>query len=561
MRCITTRPGTLTFQGFPRFRSGFLTVSTAGLLWATAVAPGRAVNVQEGNQVVINGQPVPGAWALWPDLQSAQPSVGIADSVWMRYLGGDLGDTTSLTQQPVQWFSSAPTTLSTRLNRNGTARYLNLTDAARQWGWQLTPRLGVLDIRTPSATVQSVQVGQQPWGRRLVLTLDRPTPWRLASLTNSRTGKTDRQFTIQTDATLSPTALQGFSMVPGLGLKSLKITPASGRIALQGTMDGRFQPQIWTLDNPPRLVVDIRQTPMKSRRIVWAPGLVWREDLVSLGNAQFPVTWLAVNLRQPGLRLLPLWGGSNALVGIDGLSTMAQRNQAAAAINAGFFSRDRQTTLGAIRREGVWVSSPILNRGVIAWTPQGQVKVGRLMLQEWVATQQGQTLMIASSNSGYPQKGMARYTDIWGPTYTPLLKNEQVATVINNQVQSLQPAPEGTAIPIPRNGYLLVLRGIPPGPELAPGNQLQYQGRSIIPAFEAYPNIMGAGPLLIENGRIVVDAIAEQFNPTFAQQSADRSGIGQTADGTVLLAATHNRIGGPGPTLGEWAQIMRQLGA
>jgi exopolysaccharide biosynthesis protein len=60
---------------------------------------------------------------------------------------------------------------------------------------------------------------------------------------------------------------------------------------------------------------------------------------------------------------------------------------------------------------------------------------------------------------------------------------------------------------------------------------------------------------------VVVDAIAEQFSPPFAIQEADRSGIGQTADGTVMLAVTHNRIGGAGPTLGEWAQIMQRLGA
>jgi hypothetical protein len=156
---------------------------------------------------------------------------------------------------------------------------------------------------------------------------------------------------------------------------------------------------------------------------------------------------------------------------------------------------------------------------------------------------------------------MARYTSVWGPTYTPLLQNEQIITVVNQQIQSIQPSGKNLAFPIPGNGYLLTLRGVATGPELSAGTQLQYQARALLPEFEALPNIMGAGPLLVENGRVVENAIAEQFSPTFAQQAADRSGIGQTADGTVLLAVTHNRVGGAGPTLKEWAQLLRQMGA
>jgi exopolysaccharide biosynthesis protein len=106
-----------------------------------------------------------------------------------------------------------------------------------------------------------------------------------------------------------------------------------------------------------------------------------------------------------------------------------------------------------------------------------------------------------------------------------------------------------------------VLRSVPASPDLALGTQLRYQARASLPEFEALPNIVGGGPLLVDSGRIVENALAEQFSPKFSIQSADRSGIGQTGDGTVLLAATHNRIGGAGPTLREWALIMQRLGA
>jgi Phosphodiester glycosidase len=535
------------------------------IFWVPTIAnySASAALLQEGSQLLVNGQAFAGAWALWSDTRSGQTAIGISDSAWMRFLGGDLADSQTSTQQPVLWYSSTPIPLTTQFSRTGVARYLNIAQAARQWGWQVQPNGATLDIRTPASTVQTLKLGQQPWGRRLVITLDRPTPWTLASLTNSRTGRTDRQFDVQVDAALTPTALQELKVAAGAGLKALKISPANSsnsQFRIQGVTEGTFRPYVWTLDNPPRLVVDIRQAPIKARRILWAPGVEWREDIVSLGQSQFPITWLAINPKTPGLKLQPFWGDSRALVGINPLSTMAQSNQAAAAINAGYFARDRQTPLGAIRRNGTWMSSPILNRGAIGWNAQGQFKVGRLMLQESLVTNQGSALAIVSSNSGYPQKGMARYTPLWGSSYTPILKNEQIMTVINDQIQDLRPS-GNTAIPIPSNGYLVVLRSVPASPDFALGTQIQYQARPTLPEFETLPNIVGGGPLLVEGGRIVENAIAERFSPNFAIQSADRSGIGQTVDGTVLLAATHNRVGGAGPTLREWAQIMQRLGS
>jgi hypothetical protein len=533
-----------------------------GIFWVPAISnhSALAAPLQEGSQLLINGQAFAGAWALWSDSRSGGQAIGISDSAWMRFLGGDLADSQTSTQQPVLWYSSNSMPLTTQFSRTGATRYLNIAQAARQWGWQVQPNGSALDIRTPPSAAQALKLGQQPWGRRLVIALDRPTPWRLGSLTNSRTGRTDRQFEMQVDATLAPAMLEGFKVAAGVGLKSLKISPGSNRFGISGVTEGSFRPQIWTLDNPPRIVVDIRQTPMKPRRIAWAPGVEWREDTISLGQSQFPVTWLAINPKIPGLKIQPLWGVGSALVGINPLSTMAYGNQAAAAINAGYFARDRKTPLGALRRGGTWMSSPILNRGAIGWNSQGQFKVGRLMLQESLVSSQGTALAIVSSNSGYPQKGMARYTPVWGSSYTPFLKNEQVITVINDQVQDLRPGGD-TAIPIPSNGYLLVLRSVPASPDFVPGARIQYQARPSLPEFEALPNVVGGGPLLVENGRIVENAIAEQFSPNFSIQSADRSGIGQTAAGTVLLAATHNRIGGAGPTLREWAQIMQQLGS
>jgi hypothetical protein len=572
------------------------------VVWAIAVgysilsscpAQAQQAPMQEGNQLRLNGQPIPGAWATWRD-SAGQTLVGLSDSAWMQSLGGDLANSGNVQQQPVSWYSASPITVPVQWGASRMFRYLTISDLARQNGWQLQPQGAVLNVQSPSSTVQSIRFGTpSPWERRLVLALDRPAFWQMKSLTNSRSGKKDRTFSLTLNATSTPNLIPPLPTAkktgnaekseatekpdpnkteskkevspppPPAAVKELKILPQGGGVTIEGTLDGRAQPQIQTLANPPRLVIDFALPRPKPRTIQWAPGLRWQESVMQLSaKEQFPVIWLTINPRQPGLSLLPIWSNPRTLLGKDVVSTMAQRHQAAAAINAGFFNRDRETPLGAIRRNGEWLSSPILNRGVVAWTPQGQLKVGRLMLQETIQPSTGQPLTIAALNSGYPQKGIVRYTPLWGSTYLPLQQSEQIVTVVNDQVVSTQPAKANTAVPIPPNGYLLALRALTTPLTLAPGTQLQRSQIQLSSAdFAPYPHILGAGPLLIENNQIVLNAAGEQFNPTFVTQLADRSAIAQTADGSILLVATHNRIGGAGPSLAEWAALLQRMGA
>jgi exopolysaccharide biosynthesis protein len=65
---------------------------------------------------------------------------------------------------------------------------------------------------------------------------------------------------------------------------------------------------------------------------------------------------------------------------------------------------------------------------------------------------------------------------------------------------------------------------------------------------------------MIQNGQIVLDPKREGFSDSFIIELAARSGFGQLADGRLLVVSVHNRVGGRGPSLGEMAQLLRQLG-
>ncbi len=323
-------------------------------------------------------------------------------------------------------------------------------------------------------------------------------------------------------------------------------------------------PRVSTLPKPYRLVVDIRPDALVERNIDWAPGLQWRQRFVSLGNERFPVVWLEINPRTSKLKIRPVATNQEKQEGTAPLIKTAQKYLAAAAINGGFFNRKNLLPLGAIRRDSQWFSGPILNRGAVAWNDAGNFYMDRLSLQENLIIPNNQNLPISHLNSGYVQQGIARYTHLWGEKYTPLTDNEIIAIVQNNRVtQQYTGAKAGVGFaPIPKNGYLLAFRAAAVNnAQLLPiGTSLSIASSAVSPEFNRYPHILGAGPLLLKDNQIVLDAQAENFSKAFAEQQAIRSAICTTSNGKLIFAAVHDRAGGKGPSLTEHAQLMQQLG-
>ncbi|HEY9879642.1 MAG TPA: phosphodiester glycosidase family protein [Leptolyngbyaceae cyanobacterium] len=508
------------------------------------------IPARSGTQVVLNGESLNLPW------QVRSGRFGVADFGLLQDLGVDLLDSSSPSAQPVRWFSdTAIASLGTWVE--GGYRFLDITDLAQQAGWQLQTNGNRLEIIVPLGQVQAIRRSRQDWGDRIVIDLNRPVTWGIREGSN--------EFTLTLDAVgVDANSVAAIASQTGTLLKTLKITTASNYTRLQGSLDATARPRISTLANPPRLVVDIRQDALIPRDIAWAPGIRWRQQYVTVSNRPFPVYWLEVDPRQPGLSLRPIWTDPVTATGIAPLITTAQRWQAVAAINAGFFNRNNQYPLGAIRREGQWISGPILSRGAVAWNDAGTVLIDRLVLNQTLVTAQGQQYPLRTVNSGYVGTGLDLYTPAWGPTYTSIVDNEVLVTVVNNQVVNQRPtgASGSTTIPIPANGYLVVIRANQAATTaLSPGTQLSLQSQTLPTEFGAYPQIAAAGPLLVKDRRIVLNAGSESFSESFANQAAVRSAIGMSDRNTLLLVTAHPNPGGRGPTLSEMAQLMLQLGS
>ncbi len=577
--------------------------------------------IKQGRQVSLNGRIIPLAWTQQPaNSNSSNIRTWIADVGLMQSAGVDLLNTADSSKQPVQWFSVSLTeTQSISARSTALYRYLDVTDFARLAGWQISADGNTLRITSPVANVTGIRQAQKEWGDRIVVDLDRSAPWQVnfvdtpsPSSTPTPPNPTDdptkptvpqattptlgnektpddptkpslplpvapsatisgQEWSIALDAKIAPALIQR-TFQTSKQLLSLKIEPAGTQTRVKVTIPLGWRPQVFSIGNPNRLVIDIRPDSLVEKDILWAQGVRWRQQYQNLGSARFPVFSLEVNPRQAGVKVRPLLSNPPTDKGSAPLLQTAELSGVVGAINAGFFNRINRLALGVIRRDSKWLSGPILNRGAIGWNDRGEFAIARLTLQETLITPTNQRLPISQLNSAYVDAGIGRYNPDWGTSYTPFSDNEIVVTVVGDSLrdsfasrvisQSAAGVAGKTAFPLPANGYILALRSdLSVATQLTPGTLLRLETNTIPADFSRFPYILGGGPVLVQNSRVALDAKAEGFSDAYVRQTAIRSAIGRTAAGNLLIVAVHNRAGGAGPNFAELAQILQQMGA
>lgn len=527
-----------------------------------AIAQARAVN-QTGMQLQINGRAIAGQWAVEPASQGS--FIWIEEAALRNGLGLELLPGLSTTRQAIRWFSDgrvAEGVEQVPARRQNGRRFLEVSSLAGRSGWSLAVLADQLVIQLPAATLRNLRDGQQGANRRLVLDFDRPTPWEWDAISQqlrfdgsvpAQLAPSLQRYGIQAERQGDRTSLR---LPTGVGVR-ISSLGSPDRIFIDWPTTALLSPNLGPLpspldSNPPLL------TPAPS-----LPSTQLQQRQVSVGSATFPVYLIQLDLRQPNVRLVPIWAGNGSLEGTQVLQAVARDRGAAIAINAGFFNRNNRLPLGAIRRDNIWYSGPILNRGALAWNDQGEVLIDRLGLQETLQLSSGTRIPLIALNSGYVRAGAARYTDAWGSSYQTIIDNEVVVTVQGDRVVSQAQASKAGSnrFPIPSNGYLIVLRSANSlRTALANGTSIQVLQQAQPSQFDRFPNALGGGPLLVKSGRVVVNPQAEGFSRAFEIEAAPRSAIGLMPDGSLILVAAHEQNQGLGPTLPQMAAIMQQLG-
>lgn len=534
-----------------------------GSIPAQAKVPGE---VDRGRTIILNGKTIDVAWLRWRE--GSRLRVGIADMGLREWFGVRLFDNSSLQSQPVNWTGNpnAPS-LNLVARFDGKYRYLDVTDRLTSFQWQPQISNGKLTIALPPSKVVAISPSQATDRQQISVKIDRFVPWRLSQ------SPTEGFLTIQAAAISrlisppTPTTTPSTPSSPTDPGDDITQTNTRFRVSSNGKETVIQFPipvgsrAIAQSVGTKEIRLDIAPDARLPVKIQWAPSIVWRHEWTIVNNKRFPIDAIEIDPTSTA-QLRPIVAGSSTLTGIEPLIKLAAREEAAIAINGGYFNRIRQFPLGALALRGNWLSSPILNRGTIAWRNWREYSFLRPQWQETVRFDNSAPQAVYGLNSGYPQAGIARYTSQWNSNYIPLQANETIAIVgggkITNVLSNLQPT--SPPIPVTRNEYLLVWRGSPTTvPQI--GANVNVIPKLLPPGNDRFSHFMGAGPMLIQRRQIVLDAASEGFSASFATGEADRSAIAIAPNGKWWLVTAGMRVGGKGPTLTEWAQILRQMGA
>lgn len=513
---------------------------------------GREATLQSGRQLRLNGQLQQARWQL------RQGAGGQLQELWLplEVLQNQLGMSSrsqSSGALKLEWFGrdlEVPAASQRSLDDE-----VAVDVAALLGGSGLSQRVldGVLALDWPPAALVGVRSSRQPGQRRVVLDLTGPALIR-------RDGEQLWLGLTSSDAQRAALADLGLAARAGAAGAGLGVQPPAGA-----------SPRVFSLGDPARIVIDLdaatASTPGSAAKPASTPiepsdprllallgrDLHWDRQVVGA------VRLNAVRLdpRNPALMLRPLTRGAGGMEGLSSLQQLAARQDALVAVNGGYFNRVKRLPLGALKVDGTWLSGPILNRGVVAWSPGSMPRFGRLSLDEWVSDRNGIRQPVVVVNSGYLQRGLSRYNADWGPVYRALSGNERALLVQGGRVQTVYGSEQlEQGVDLRSGDTLLVARG---GVDLpwSPGDAVNLVSRPSA-ALGREPFVLGGGPLLLSSGQIVLDGARESFSGAFLQQGAPRTVI--ASDGRQLWLITLEGRNDAGPSLIEAAHLLRQLG-
>lgn len=251
----------------------------------------------------------------------------------------------------------------------------------------------------------------------------------------------------------------------------------------------------------------------------------------------------------------------NTVGKVEELDSMATRTSAKAAINGGFFqsfdATKAQEPYGILMKDGKLMHSD--NTGsTLAFMKDGSVRLDivRSVIKATIDDIE-YAVSLLNHSPALDSNVIALFTSAYGEAVNT---TGTAVTIQNGVVTALSNA---KTVTIPKDGYVLIFTGEKAAltEKIEKGYTASYNvsytttGSTKID-WANVQTAIGAGPILVKNGAIVLDPAKEGFtDETSFQIAVPRSAVGVTEDGTILLT------GNIKCTAQELADIMLELGA
>lgn len=284
-------------------------------------------------------------------------------------------------------------------------------------------------------------------------------------------------------------------------------------------------------------------------------GSIWQEEVrVDISTGAKTVRTVRVDLSDPGIQILPVMAGGRA--GLTGpLSEMASGAGAQAAINGTFFNAytDKQPQ-GTLFINGL--ASHLADGATVGFTEGNDVLMDRLRPE----IKGGINGSRQWPNSWYAWNVNSPKTEsgaivVFTPTFAGGVSkapNSRSVVVSRGVVTGIV---AGSA-PIPPDGFVIGFGtgSLGDAGRFKVGDRVEYTV-SFGPGWEGVKNAISAGPLLVKNGRVVLDYRADGMNdPKITTYSGARSFIGKTWNNILVMGTV------PSATVDELAETARALG-
>ena len=300
------------------------------------------------------------------------------------------------------------------------------------------------------------------------------------------------------------------------------------------------------------------------------PGVVYSRQVEFTGHG--PVVINVITAPKPtGLYALKPVLSNNAILGRERVTSMEKRVSAeatVAGVNGDLFSWTDGHPTGGLIRGGILDSGPVDFRSTVGIDTDGVLHVERVRLAgTWQGS--GQRRILGINDAPQPNR-TTLYTRAWGAR-TPA--ENTGAQAILQPFPATKPNTPLTGVvtqyvsggnqPIPADGAVLVARGSQAGflSTEAPQGATVTVLLTLTPPWANVPEALGGGPVIVREGKPVFRSL-EGFTTDQLAYRHPRTGVGQTADGRILLVAVDGRQPGysTGLTNFELALTMMRMG-
>jgi hypothetical protein len=312
--------------------------------------------------------------------------------------------------------------------------------------------------------------------------------------------------------------------------------------------------------------------PAAADRIQLMPGVTYDKQVQFTPHG--PEVIHVMTAPKPGglYALRPVLSNGSVL-GRETVTSMQRRVSSIATVggvNGDLFTFSEGLPSGMLMQSGVLKTPPHPRRSSVGITDDGRLAVERVaMLGTWQGLSQRRPL--AGLNQRPGPEGASLFTSAWGSatpfaqgTVEVVLQPFPPATAFTDLTGLVVAAKPGGGTSIPPDGAVIVARGASAGrlaAEAPVGEEVT--ARLILrPQWGGITDAIGGGPVIVKGGQPVFRAL-EDFSSGQLNLRHPRTGVGQRADGTIVLVAVDGRRPGysTGMTNFELAQTMIRLGA